>query len=172
MASLLGSAVERGDPTALRAFRNLVLGLPGTSGTADIDKLFELREDTISACTTLEQVTAAGSMFNQIALSTSCSDSLPTTTDCWVLELSALCSEIPSEDEVWATLAAKLAQTVRRAATVHCRQCRLLATSPARTCKSQCSKRRWWMPCVVQKIRRSAKPIARRLGPTGICGFR
>ena len=33
-------AVERGDPNALRAFRNLVLGLPGTSGTADIDKLY------------------------------------------------------------------------------------------------------------------------------------
>ena len=41
--------VERGDPGALRAFRNLVLGLPGTSGTADIDKLFELREDQFQA---------------------------------------------------------------------------------------------------------------------------
>ena len=49
-------AVERGDPSALRAFRNLVLGEPGTSGTADIDKLFELREDTFQL-DQLEQVT-------------------------------------------------------------------------------------------------------------------
>ena len=40
-----GLAVERGDPNALKSFRNLILGQPGTSGTADvIDKLFESRE--------------------------------------------------------------------------------------------------------------------------------
>ena len=34
---------ERGDPRALAAFRNLILGLPGESGGADVDKLYDLR---------------------------------------------------------------------------------------------------------------------------------
>ena len=34
---------ERGDPSALATFRNVVLGLPGESGGADVDKLYDGR---------------------------------------------------------------------------------------------------------------------------------
>ena len=36
-------AVERGDVDGLKSFRNLVLGLLGESGAADVDRLYELR---------------------------------------------------------------------------------------------------------------------------------
>ena len=34
---------ERGDPAAMMAFRNTVLGLSAEHGAADVDRLFELR---------------------------------------------------------------------------------------------------------------------------------
>ena len=36
-------AVERGDREGLKAFRNVVLGLPGEAGAVDVDRLYELR---------------------------------------------------------------------------------------------------------------------------------
>lgn len=38
--------VERGERDALKTFRNVCLGLPGESGAADVDKLFEERART------------------------------------------------------------------------------------------------------------------------------
>ena len=55
-------AVERGDPNALRAFRNLVLRAAriASGGSADIDRLFEIVELRHSEfqLATMEQVTA------------------------------------------------------------------------------------------------------------------
>ena len=153
-------AVERGDPNALRAFRNLVLGEPGTSGTADIDKLFELREDKFQLVQ-LEQVTAGvdvqGDRLVFVVLGFS-----PGNTDCWVLDYGVVLGD-PREDEVWASLAAKLARPFGGLPPSVVSVDAGYLTSDV---QSQCSKRRWWIPTVGRAG--AGKPIARRLGPSGI----
>ena len=56
-ASERGSA-ERGDPRAIATFRNTVLGLPGESGGANVDKLYDRRG--AGGPLAIEQITCAG----------------------------------------------------------------------------------------------------------------
>ena len=104
-----GSARRRArrSERASKSFRNLVLGLPGTSGTADIDKLFELREDTFQLAA-LEQncggVDVQSDRLVYVVLGFA-----PDNTDCWVLDYGVVLGD-PREDEVWETLAAKLSR--------------------------------------------------------------
>ena len=153
-------SVERGDPNALKSFRNLVLGLPGTSGTADIDKLFELRGDTFQLAA-LEQncggVDVQSDRLVYVVLGFA-----PDNTDCWVLDYGVVLGD-PRGDEVWATLAAKLARPFSGLPPSIVSVDAGYLTSDV---QSQCSKRRWWIPTVGRAG--AGKPIARRLGPTGI----
>ena len=153
-------AVERGDPNALKSFRNLVLGLPGTAGTADVDKLFELREDTFRLVQ-LEQVTAGvdvqGDRLVYVVLGFG-----PDNVDCWVLGFGIELGD-PREDQVWVNLAAKLARLFGGLPPSIVSVDAGYLTSDV---QSQCSKRRWWIPCVGRAG--AGKPIARRLGPSGI----
>lgn len=48
---------ERGDPAALKAFRNTILGLPSESGAADVDRLYERRQERFDL-REVEQITA------------------------------------------------------------------------------------------------------------------
>ena len=153
-------AVERGDPNALRAFRNLVLGLPGTSGTADIDKLFELREDQFQLAQ-LEQVTAGvdvqGDRLVYVVLGFA-----PDNLDCWVLSYGVVLGD-PLEDLIWESLAAKLSRPFGGLPPSVVSVDAGYLTS---TVQAQCAKRRWWISTVGRAG--PAKPIARRLGHTGI----
>ena len=153
-------AVERGDPGALRAFRNLVLGLPGTSGTADIDRLFELREDKFRL-DQLEQVTAGVDVQGDRLVFAVLGFS-PGNVDCWVLDYGVFLGD-PLEDSVWQTLAAKLSRPFGGLPPSIVSVDAGFLTSDV---KKQCARRRWWVPTVGRAG--SAKPIARRLGPTGI----
>ena len=153
-------AAERGDPNALKSFRNLVLGLPGTSGTADIDRLFELREDTFQLAQ-LEQVTAGVDVQSDRLVYTVLGFS-PGNTDVWVFGYGVEIGD-PREDEVWASLAAKLARPFGGLPPSIVSVDAGYLTSDV---QSQCSKRRWWIPTVGRAG--AAKPIARRLGPSGI----
>ena len=153
-------AVERGDPSALRAFRNLVLGEPGTSGTADIDKLFELREDTFQL-DQLEQVTCGIDVQSDrlvfVVLGFNSGN-----VDTWVLDHGVILGDV-REDQVWETMSAKLARPFGGLPpSVVSVDCGYLTSSV----QAQCAKRRWWIPAVGRAG--SAKPIARRLGPSGI----
>ena len=153
-------AVERGDSNALKSFRNLVLGLPGTSGTADIDKLFELREDKFQLVQ-LEQVTAGvdvqGDRLVYVVLGFA-----PDNVDCWVIGHGVFLGD-PREDLVWETLAATLSRPFGGLpASIVSVDAGYLTSSV----QAQCSKRRWWIPTVGRAG--AGKPIARRLGPTGI----
>ena len=153
-------AVERGDPNALRTFRNLVLGLPGTSGTADIDKLFELREDQFQLAE-LEQVTAGvdvqGDRLVYVVLGLG-----PGNLDCWVLDYGVFLGD-PREDSVWETLAATLSRPFGGLPPSVVSVDAGFLTS---TVQAQCARRRWWIPTVGRSGQ--GKPLARRLGPTGI----
>ena len=153
-------SVERGDPTALRAFRNLVLGLPGTSGTADVDKLFELRQNEFQLAQ-MEQVTAGvdvqGDRLVYVVLGFS-----PDNLDCWVLGYGVFLGD-PREDSVWQTLATKLSGSFGGLPPSIVSVDAGYLTS---TVQAQCSKRRWWIPTVSRAG--SGKPIARRLGPSGV----
>ena len=152
--------VERGDPTALRAFRNLVLGQPGTSGTADIDKLFELREVAFRL-DQLEQVTAGvdvqGDRLVYVVLGFA-----PDNVDCWVLSYGVVLGD-PLEDLIWESLAAKLSRPFGGLPPSVVSVDAGYLTS---TVQAQCAKRRWWISTVGRAG--PAKPIARRLGHTGI----
>ena len=155
-------AVERGDPNGLKSFRNLVLGLPGTSGTADIDKLFELREDKFQLAQ-LEQVTAGvdvqGDRLVYVVLGFG-----PDNVDCWVLGYGIELGD-PREDEVWGNLAARLARPFGGLPpSVVSVDAGYLTSSVQAQCAKR--KRRWWLAAVGRAG--SAKPIARRLGSSGI----
>ena len=102
-------AVERGDPNALRAFRNLVLGMPGTSGPPISTSCSSFGRITFQLAQ-LEQVTAGVDVQGQIAWSTSCSDSRPDNIDCWVLDYGVQCSEIRVRMKCGLSLAAKLSR--------------------------------------------------------------
>ena len=147
-------AVERGDPAALRAFRNLVLGLPGTSGTADIDKLFELREDTFQLAQ-LEQVTAGVDVQSDRLVYTVLGFS-PSNIDTWVLDYGIMLGD-PREDEVWARLAAKLSRPFGGLPPSVVSVDAGYLTS---TVQAQCARRRWWLPTVGRAG--AGKPIAKR----------
>ena len=145
---------------ASKSFRNLVLGLPGTSGTADIDKLFELREDQFQLAQ-LEQVTAGvdvqGDRLVYVVLGFA-----PDNLDCWVLAHGVFLGD-PREDSVWETLAAKLSRPFGGLPPSIVSVDAGYLTSSV---QSQCSKRRWWVPTVGRSGQ--GKPIARRLGPSGL----
>ena len=154
-------SVERGDPNALKSFRNLVLGLPGTSGTADVDKLFELRQNEFQLAQ-LEQtcagvdVSADRLIFVVLGFSSS-------NIDTWVLAFGTVLGD-PLDDEVWARLAAKLS---RPFGGLPISITSIDAGYLTSTVQAQCARRRWWIPCVGRSG--SGKPIARRLGPSGVC---
>ena len=75
---------ERGDPRALAAFRNLVLGLPADAGVADVDKLYELRTRQIDRAA-VEQV-AAGVDIQDDRLVRVVLGFSAANTDVWVLD--------------------------------------------------------------------------------------
>ena len=152
--------VERGDPNALRAFRNLCLGLPGSQGSADVDKLFELRQSEFQLAT-MEQVTA-GVDCQSDRLVYVVLGFAPDNLDCWVLDYGVFLGD-PREDSVWETLAAKLSRPFGGLpASVVSVDAGYLTS----TVQAQCARRRWWVPCVGRSGQ--GKPLARRLGPTGI----
>ena len=101
-------------------------------------------------------------MFNQIVLSTPCSDSLPATSRLLGARLRHRCSEIHERMQVWETPRGEAVSTVRWASS-QCRQCRCWIPDTS-TVQAQCARRRWWIPCVGRSG--SGKPIARRLGPS------
>ena len=153
-------AVERGDPNALKSFRNLILGQPGTSGTADVDKLFESRESVFQLAQ-LEQtccgIDVQGDRLVYVVLGFA-----PDNLDCWALAYGVVLGD-PREDLLWQTLAAKLSQPFGGLPVSVVSVDAGYLTS---TVLAQCSKRRWWVPTVGRAG--AGKPIARRLGPTGI----
>ena len=152
--------VERGDPNALRAFRNLCLGLPGSQGATDVDKLFESRQSEFQLAT-MEQVTGGIDVQSDRLVYTVLGFA-PDNLDCWVLGYGVFLGD-PREDSVWETLASKLARPFGGLPpSVVSVDCGYLTSSV----QAQCAKRRWWVACVGRAGQ--GKAIARRLGPTGI----
>ena len=154
-------AVARGDPNALRAFQNLVLGRPGSQGAADVDKLFESRQSEFQLAT-MEQVTGGIDVQSDRLVYTVLGFA-PDNLDCWVLDFGIFLGD-PREDSVWQTVEEKLSRPFGGLPpSVISVDCGYLTS----TVKEQCSKRRWWLPTVGRAG--AGKPIAKRVGASGIC---
>ena len=154
--------VERGDPRALAAFRNTVLGLPASSGAADIDKLYERRERSFRL-DTLEQVVAGVDIQDDriyfVVLGFGSND-----TDVWVLGFDQVIGD-PRDDEVWSALQARLAEPYGPVP-VSCAS--VDGGYLTGDVKKQCGRRRWWIPTVGRAG--DGKPIARAMSRTsGVC---
>ena len=155
-------AVEQGDPLALRAFRNTVLGLPSDSGAADVDKLYEQRGRQLDK--PLEQVTAGVDVqadrlvFVRLGFTAG-------NLEVAVLNHGAILGD-PTGDDVWSALDSRLTARPGLPVSAVSVDAGYLTADVQR----QCSRRRWWVPVVGRAG--EGKPIARRLGPTGIatCG--
>ena len=153
-------AVERGNADGIKTFRNTVLGLPGESGAADVDKLFEARGQDLDAGTG-EQVTCgidvqADRLVHVVLGFTAGNEQLE------VLDFGSTLGD-PSEDDVWNALAANLA---RPFAGLPVSVVSVDAGFSTTDVRRQCSRRRWWLPVVGRAG--EGKPIAKRPGPTGI----
>ena len=153
-------AVERGDRDGLKTFRNVVLGLPGESGAADVDKLYELRGR--GERVDVEQVTAGVDVQADRVVHVVLGFTTGNTAGV-VLDFGSTQGD-PTEDDVWQTLAADLARPFAGlpVSVVSCD-----AGFSTTDVRRQCERRRWWLPVVGRAG--EGKPIARRPGPTGIC---
>ena len=153
-------AVERGDVDALKAFRNLVLGLPGESGGADVDRLYELRGQGQDV--DVEQVTAGVDVQADRLVWAVLGFSLG-NEQIAVLDFGVTLGD-PSERDVWDALASTLSRPFG-GLPVSCTS--IDAGFQTSEVRRQCRMRRWWLPTVGRSG--EGKPIAKRPGPSGIC---
>ena len=155
-------AVERGEPLALRTFRNVVLGLPGESGAADVDRLFEGRGRDGPDAGDIEQ-TVAGVDVQSDRLVWVVLGFTARNQGAVVLDYGSTLGD-PAEDEPWQALASALAAP---AAGLPVTAVSVDAGFSTTAVRRQCQARRWWLPTVGRAG--EGRPIARRPGPTGIC---
>ena len=99
---------ERGDPAAMMAFRNTVLGLSAEHGAADVDRLFELRLREFDP-SAVEQVTCGidvqADRLVHVVLGFDAG-----SAEVWVLDYGVTLGD-PTEDDVWAALTSSLGRS-------------------------------------------------------------
>ena len=150
---------ERGDPRALATFRNTVLGLPGESGGADVDRLYERRGS--SGQLAIEQVCAGVDVQNDrvvyVVLGFTAQNAIVQ-----VVHFGVVVGD-PRDGAVWDTLAAEL-DTHRAPLPVSIVS--VDAGFLTSTVKAQCARRRWWVPTIGRAG--TGQPIARVIGASGL----
>ena len=154
-------AVARGERDALRAFRNLVLGLPGNSGAADVDRLYELRGRGEPVA--VEQVTAGVDVQTDRLVYVVLGFG-PGNARIAVLDYGSVLGD-PTEADAWAALGSTLAQP-SVAAGMPVSVVSVDAGFSTTAVRTQCGRRRWWIPVVGRAG--EGKPIARPMGAAGI----
>ena len=156
-------AVERGDPHGLKTFRNVVLGLPGESGAADVDKLFELRGrgepiDVEQVCAGMD---VQGDRLVYVVLGFPAGN-----TGAVVLDFGDVRGD-PDEDECWSALASSLARPFGGLpVTCISVDAGFLTSTVKRQCHRRGNRMTWWVATVGRAG--EGKPIAKRIGPTGL----
>ena len=150
---------ERGDPRALATFRNTVLGLPGESGGADVDRLYDRRGS--SGPLAIEQVTAGVDVQNDrlvyvILGFTTANENIQVVT-------FGVVPGDPRDDAVWNTISAEF-DTHRAPLPVSVVS--VDAGYLTSNVKTQCARRRWWIPVVGRAG--TGQPIAKVIGASGI----
>ena len=150
---------ERGDPRALATFRNTVLGLPGESGGADVDRLYERRGS--SGQLAIEQVTAGVDVQNDrlvyVVLGFTAQNAIVQ-----VVHFGVVVGD-PRDGAVWDTLTAEI-DTHRAPLPVSVIS--VDAGFLTSTVKAQCARRRWWVPTIGRAG--TGQPIARVIGTSGL----
>ena len=151
-------AVERGDPQALRAFRNMILGLPAESGAADVDALHERRgrrlPEGIEQCCAGVDVQTDRLVFAVLGFGTA-------SREVWALDHGEILGD-PRDTEPWQALAAHLAAPFAGLpVSVTSVDAGYLPTSV----KRECQRRRWWIPTIGRSG--AGIPIARKIGAAG-----
>ena len=151
-------AVERGDPQALRAFQNLILGVPAESGAADVDALHERRgrhlPEGIEQCTAGVDVQTDRLVFAVLGFGTA-------SREVWALDHGEILGD-PRDAEPWQALAAHLAAPFAGLpVSVTSVDAGYLPTNV----KAECQRRRWWVPTVGRSG--AGIPIARKIGAAG-----
>ena len=150
---------ERGDPRALATFRNTVLGLPGESGGADVDRLYDRRGS--SGPLAIEQVTAGVDVQTDRLVYVVCGFTAQNAI-VQVVHFGVVLGD-PRDDHVWDTLAADL-DTHRTPIPVSVVS--VDAGYLTATVKSQCARHRWWIPTVGRAG--TGQAIARQIGQSGL----
>ena len=152
-------AAARGDPRAAATFRNVCLGLPGESGGADVDKLYDLRGSFGQLA--LEQVTCGVDVQDDRIIFVICGFTAQNAI-VQVVHFGVVLGD-PRDDHVWDTLAAEL-DTYRTPLPVSVVSCD--AGFLTGTVKAQCARRRWWVPTIGRAG--TGQPIARVFGKSGL----
>ena len=144
---------------ALATFRNTVLGLPGESGGADVDRLYERRGS--SGQLAIEQVCAGVDVQNDrlvfVVLGFTAQNAIVQ-----VVHFGVVVGD-PRDGAVWDTLASEL-DTHRTPLPVS-----VISVDGGfltSTVKAQCARRRWWVPTIGRAG--TGQPIARVIGASGL----
>ena len=150
---------ERGDPRALATFRNTVLGLPGESGGADVDKLYDRRG--ASEQLAIEQVCAGVDVQTDRLVYVI----LAFTAQNAIVQVAHFGTVIgdPRDDAVWTALTDEL-DTHRTPLPISVVS--VDAGFLTSTVKEQCARRRWWIPTIGRAG--TGQPIARVIGASGL----
>ena len=150
---------DRGDPRALATFRNVVLGLPGESGGADVDRLYDRRGS--SGQLAIEQVCAGVDVQSDRLVFVI----LGFTAQNAIVQVAHFGVVIgdPRDNGVWDTLTAEL-DTHRTPLPVSVVS--VDAGYLTAAVKTQCARRRWWIACVGRAG--SGQPIAKVIGHSGL----
>ena len=150
---------ERGDPRALATFLNIILGMPGESGGADVDKLYDLRGSFGQLA--LEQVTCGIDVQDDrlvyVILGFDAANA-----HVQVVHFGVVLGD-PRDSQVWTDIADEL--DTHRAplpVSIVSVDCGYLTA----TVKSECTRRRWWVPSVGRSG--SARAIATTVGKSGL----
>ena len=151
---------ERGDPAAMMAFRNTVLGLPASHGAADVDRLYEQRLREFEPAP-VEQVTVGvdvqADRLVHVVLGFDAG-----SASVWVLDYGVTLGD-PTEDDVWAALTSSLGRSF---AGLQITCVSVDAGFHTADVRKQCSRRRWWIPVVSRSG--EGKAIARAMGAQGV----
>ena len=151
---------ERGDPRALATFRNTVLGLPGESGGADVDRLYERRGS--SGPLAIEQVTVGIDVQTDRLVYVVCGFTAQNAI-VQVVHFGVVLGD-PRDDHVSGDSIAADLDTHRTPIPVSVVS--VDAGYLTATVKSQCARHRWWIPTVGRAG--TGQAIARPIGQSGL----
>ena len=152
---------KRGDPKGVKAFVNLKLGRPRQDG-ADVDVLMRNREDRFDLAPVVQLCAGVDVQTDRVVYVVLAFDA--ENRDVWVVDRGTV-NGSPKDESTWTALDSLIG--VPYGAGLRVSLVCVDAGFSTEDVRRACYRRRLWLPVVGR--RGVGAPIAKRIGPTGIC---